>query len=79
MQVLTSRPRGAGRSSEECLMGARIHEVKMVTEKTQKFENDLLVIQVSGNNLERVGAEVVEAVKAAGGKNLSVAIMGVIR
>ncbi|MPC58795.1 hypothetical protein E2C01_052804 [Portunus trituberculatus] len=65
--------------------GARIQEIKKaVGAKTQDFENGLLVIQGGGNDLERIGEEeivkgVVEAVKAAEGKNLSVAVVGVIR
>ncbi|MPC92164.1 hypothetical protein E2C01_087236 [Portunus trituberculatus] len=75
-------------SSQICLRGARFQDRKTVAEKTQNYENGLLVIQGGRNDLERIGRigeeeetvkEVVEAVKAAEGKNLSVAVVGVIR
>ncbi|XP_063868270.1 uncharacterized protein LOC135104668 [Scylla paramamosain] len=45
-------------SSQECLRGAKIHEIrKTVTKKTQKFKNGLLLNQGSGNDLERIRAE----------------------
>ena len=57
---------------------------KKVHEKTESVESGLLVIQGSGNDLERVGEEetvkeVVEAVKAAEAKKMCVAVVGVIR
>ena len=68
-----------------CLRGARIQEVKKtVAEKTQSLNNGLLVIQGGGNDLEGTGEEetvkeVVEAVRMAEEKNLSVAVVGVMR
>ncbi|MPC22801.1 hypothetical protein E2C01_015828 [Portunus trituberculatus] len=57
-------------SSQECLRGDRIHDIKKTEPK-----NDLLVIQSGGNDLYRIGEATVkeiEAVKTAEGKNLSV-------
>ena len=67
------------------LGGARIHDVtKIVKEEAKDMEDGMLVIQGGGNDLERVGSEetvkeVVEAVKAVEGKNMSVAVVGVLR
>lgn len=72
-------------SGQDSLSGARIHDVKKkVEERVDSCENGMLVIQGGGNDLERIGTEetvkeVVEAVKAAEGKQVSVAVVGVIR
>ena len=55
-----------------------------MAEKTQSLNNGLLVIQGGGNDLEGTGEEetvkeVVEAVRMAEEKNLSVAVVGVMR
>lgn len=73
-------------SGVESLSGARIGEVRRrVEEKAGEFkEGSLLIIQGGGNDLENVGTEdtvreVVEAVKAVEGKNVRVAVVGVMR
>ena len=66
--------------------GAKIQDIKKkVAEEIQRMEErSLLVIQGGGNNLEENGpeetvTEVIEAVKAAEGKKMSVAVVGVLR
>ena len=72
-------------SGHDSLSGAKIHDVKKkVEERVATYEDGMLVIQGGGNDLERIGTEetvkeVVEAVKAAEGKKVSVAVVGVIR
>ena len=67
------------------LPGARIHDIaKEVKETASKMEDGMLVIQGGGNDLKKIGAEetvkeVVEAVKAAEKKKMSVAVVGVLR
>ena len=67
------------------LPGARIHDVKeKVKEVAKDMEDGLLVIQGGGNDLKRIGVdetvkEVVDAVKAAEKKKISVAVVGVLR
>ena len=72
-------------SGVDCKPGARIQEVKQkVEERVSSLQDGLLVIQGGGNGLVNVGQEetvktVVEAVKAAEGKKMKVAVVGVIR
>ena len=72
-------------SGHDSLSGAKIHDIKKkVEERVATCEDGMLVIQGGGNDLERIGTEetvkeVVEAVKAAEGKKVSVAVVGVIR
>lgn len=67
------------------LPGARIFDVKeKVKEVASKMEDGLLIIQGGGNDLKKIGVEetvkeVVDAVKAAERKKMSVAVVGVLR
>ncbi|MPD03350.1 hypothetical protein E2C01_098983 [Portunus trituberculatus] len=75
------------RREVECtsMGGAKIQDVKkkVLEEVKEMEERSLLVIQGGGNNLEATGAEetvkeVVEAVRAAEDKKMSVAVVGVL-
>ena len=72
-------------SSCTSLPGARVHDVKdKVKEVAKDMEGGLLVIQGGGNDLKRIGVdetvrEVMDAVKAAEKKKISVAVVGVLR
>ena len=67
------------------MSGARIGQVrKRVQEEASGMKDGLLVIQGGGNGLECIGKddtikETLEAVKAVRGKNMSVAVIGVLR
>lgn len=73
------------RTVEWILNGAKIHEVRRKVEKRENnIENGLLIIQGVGNYFENIGTEetlteVVEAVKVMEGKNVSLAVVGVMR
>ena len=67
------------------MSGARIEEVKKrVQEEAGDMKDGLLVIQGGGNGLEYVGKddtvkEMLDAVRAVEGKNISVAVVGVLK
>lgn len=67
------------------LRGARVEEIKKkVVEEAETLKDGLLIVQGGGNSLEEVGEEVtvreaVAAVRAVEGKNMSVAVVGVMR
>ena len=72
-------------SGVDSLSGAKIEEVRRkVEERASEVEDGFLIIQGGGNDLEAIGSEdtvgeVVAAVKAVEGKNVSVAVVGVMR
>lgn len=67
------------------LRGARVEEIKKkVVEEAETLKDGLLIVQGGGNSLEEVEEEVtvretVAAVRAVEGKNMSVAVVGVMR
>lgn len=67
------------------LPGARIQDIKKkVKEAARDMEDEMLIIQGGGNDLKKIGVEetvkeVVDAVKAAEKKKMSVAVVGLIR
>lgn len=67
------------------LRGAKVAEVRRkVEEKAGTFKDGLMIVQGGGNDLENVGMEntvreLIEAVQAVEGKNLSVAVVGVLK
>ena len=73
--------RGSGCTS---MSGAGIREIgRVVKDEAKDMEDGLLVVQGGGNGLERTGCEetvreMVEAVKAVEGKNMNVAVIGVL-
>ena len=76
------RMQGSGCTS---MRGARIPQIKRkVREEADSMKDGMLIIQGGGNGLEDVGEEetvkeVLEAVKAVEGKDMSVAVVGVLR
>ncbi|MPC87620.1 hypothetical protein E2C01_082490 [Portunus trituberculatus] len=74
------------RREVECtsMGGATIQDVKKVLEEVKEMEERSLLVIQGGNNLEATGAEetvkvVIEAVKAAEDKKMSVAVVGVLQ
>lgn len=66
------------------MSGAKIHEGRKVEGRVNDIENGLLIIQGGGNDLENIGTnetvkKVVEAMKAVEGKNVNLAVVGVIK
>ena len=75
--------KGSGITS---LRGAKVEKIKEEVMKSPKDQSDgeLLIIQGGGNDLERKGTEdtvreLVDAVKSAGKKNTSIAVVGIMK